>query len=55
MCANPAAEQPGRHNGTFPMFAEFTNHPGTITFVAPDGTETEQAVDTLPDWLKFVR
>jgi hypothetical protein len=40
------------------MFPELTNsaaHPGQITLVAPDGSETTQSADSLPDWMKFVR
>jgi hypothetical protein len=37
------------------MLPKFTTHPGRITVVAPDGTETVQTADTLPDWLKFAR
>ena len=40
------------------MFSQPTNfatHPGRITVVAPDGSETTQSADSLPDWMKFVR
>lgn len=36
------------------MFTDLATHPGTITFIAPDGSETVQQADTMPDWLKFV-
>jgi hypothetical protein len=29
------------------------SHPGTVAFVAPDGSETVQKADDLPDWVKF--
>ena len=43
------------------MYPEFANrstlsliaHPGTVTFVGPDGTERVERADQLPDWLKF--
>jgi hypothetical protein len=37
------------------MLPTFTNHPGRVTVVAPDGTETVQPADALPDWMKFAR
>ena len=37
------------------MFAETATHPGRVTVVAPDGTETVQPAENLPDWLKFAR
>lgn len=36
------------------MFTEFANHPGTVTFVAPDGSEKVERADQMPDWVKFV-
>jgi hypothetical protein len=43
------------------MFPEFTartefprsTHPGTVTFVGPDGEERVEKAEHLPDWLKF--
>ncbi|MBA4063771.1 MAG: hypothetical protein C0501_08675 [Isosphaera sp.] len=29
------------------------NHPGRVTVVAPDGTETVQSADALPEWARF--
>lgn len=37
------------------MLPKFTNHPGRVTVVAPDGSETVQPAETFPDWLKFAR
>lgn len=37
------------------MFTEPATHPGRITVVGPDGTETVQLAETLPDWMKFAR
>ncbi len=43
------------------MFTDFTTppntitHPGRVTVVAPDGTETVQTADTLPQWVAFSR
>ena len=37
------------------MLPTFTTHPGRVTVVAPDGTETVQPAETLPDWMKFAR
>jgi len=48
-------ETPGDLTEDFSMFAEPTNHPGRVTVIAPDGTETVKSVDTLPDWMKFAR
>ena len=36
------------------MFTEFANHPGTVTFVAADGSEKVERADQMPDWVKFV-
>ena len=36
------------------MFTEFADHPGTVTFVAPDGSEKVERADQMPDWVKFV-
>jgi hypothetical protein len=36
------------------MFTEFANHPGTVTFVAADGSEQVERADRMPDWVKFV-
>jgi len=30
-------------------------HPGRVTLVAPDGSETVEPAETLPEWVKFVR
>jgi hypothetical protein len=43
------------------MFPEFTArtefprnaHPGTVTFVGPDGLVREESAEQIPDWLKF--
>lgn len=43
------------------MFPEFTArtefprpaHPGTVTFVGPDGVARVEKAEHLPDWLKF--
>jgi hypothetical protein len=43
------------------MFPEFTaatefprtTHPGTVTFIGPDGSERVEKAEHLPDWLKF--
>lgn len=35
------------------MFTKLANHPGKITFVAPDGSESVQSAEETPDWLKF--
>jgi hypothetical protein len=43
------------------MFPEFTacsefpraDHPGTVTFIGPDGEERVEQAAHLPDWLKF--
>lgn len=35
------------------MFTEFVNHPGTVTFVGPDGSEKVERADQMPDWVKF--
>ncbi len=48
-------ESPGDLTEAFPMFSEPTNHPGRVTVVAPDGTETIKSVDVLPEWMKFAR
>lgn len=37
------------------MYAEVANHPGRVTVIAPDGTETVQSAENLPDWMKFAR
>ncbi len=46
------------------MFPELTSptnqssqaaHPGSVTFVNPDGSETVEPADALPDWVKFAR
>lgn len=39
-----------------PRTAQLTSlsHPGRVTVVAPDGSETVQAAENLPDWVKFV-
>ncbi|WP_439631896.1 hypothetical protein [Gemmata sp.] len=37
------------------MITQPTNHPGRVTVIAPDGTETVKAADGMPDWLKFAR
>ena len=37
------------------MFTEFANHPGTVTFVGPDGSEKVERADQMPDWVKFVQ
>lgn len=37
------------------MLAEPATHPGRVTVVGPDGTETVQPADNFPDWLKFAR
>lgn len=39
----------------FPASTDFprTAHPGTVTFVGPDGSERVEQADHLPDWLKF--
>lgn len=29
-------------------------HPGTVTFVGPDGRPQAEPADRLPDWVKFV-
>jgi hypothetical protein len=43
----------------FPEFPPATRfprsaHPGTVTFVGPDGTQRTENAANLPDWLKFV-
>jgi hypothetical protein len=30
-----------------------TPHPGTVTFVGPDGRAKAEPADRLPDWVKF--
>lgn len=35
------------------MFSGFASHPGTITFIAPDGSERVQSAAETPDCLKF--
>ena len=30
-----------------------TPHPGTVTFVGPDGRPQAEPADRLPDWVKF--
>ncbi|MBX9579676.1 MAG: hypothetical protein K2X87_05145 [Gemmataceae bacterium] len=30
-----------------------TPHPGTVTFVGPDGRPQTEPADRLPDWVKF--
>lgn len=37
------------------MLPTFDQHPGRVTVVAPDGTETVQSAESLPDWIKFSR
>lgn len=37
------------------MFSEVAAHPGQVTVVAPDGSETVQPASTLPDWMQFAR
>jgi hypothetical protein len=37
------------------MSPELATHPGSVTVVAPDGSETIQRADDLPDWVKFAR
>lgn len=37
------------------MLPTFTNHPGRVTVVGPDGTETVQPAEALPEWMKFAR
>jgi hypothetical protein len=37
------------------MSPELASHPGSVTVVAPDGSETVQNADNLPDWVKFAR
>ena len=37
------------------MSPELDIHPGSVTVVAPDGSETIQKADDLPDWVKFAR
>jgi hypothetical protein len=37
------------------MFAETASHPGQVTVIAPDGTETVQSAEKLPNWIKFAR
>lgn len=38
-----------------PRTAQFPRiaHPGRVTIVAPDGSETVEPADALPDWVKF--
>ena len=31
-----------------------TPHPGTVTFVGPDGPPRTEPADRLPDWVKFM-
>lgn len=35
------------------MYPDFTAHPGTVTFVARDGSARTEPADRLPEWLKF--
>ena len=37
------------------MFPALANHPGQVTVVGPDGSETVEPASTLPDWVKFAR
>ncbi|MDB5310802.1 MAG: hypothetical protein JWO38_5004 [Gemmataceae bacterium] len=42
----------------YPEFAIPTDlawptHPGTVTFIGPDGNERVESADRIPDWLKF--
>lgn len=42
----------------FPEFAAATEfprafHPGTVTFVGPDGAERVEKAEHIPDWLKY--
>ncbi len=39
----------------FPEVAAPTNHPGQVTVIAPDGSETVERAETLPGWMKFAR
>lgn len=35
------------------MFANFPDHPGTVTFVGDDSVERIESAESLPVWLKF--
>lgn len=37
------------------MFSELHNHPGHVTLVAPDGTETLKSADVFPEWVRFAK
>jgi hypothetical protein len=37
------------------MSPELAIHPGSVTVVAPDGSETIQKAEDLPNWVKFAR
>ncbi len=40
------------------MFTQITkpvNHPGRVTMLAADGTETVHPADSLPEWMTFIR
>jgi hypothetical protein len=37
------------------MLPEVATHPGSVTVVGPDGSETVQPADAFPDWVKFAR
>lgn len=43
------------------MFPELTEqltqsaHPGRVTVIAPDGSETVQPADAFPEWMRFAR
>lgn len=37
------------------MLPVLANHPGLVTVVGPDGSETVEPAASFPDWVKFAR